>query len=181
MLTKIIERILWQSRFMVFFAVVSAIISALIMIILGCVEVTKVVADLANAFSSPEGFEGFSKSSVSHLVSAIDDYLIGTVFLIFGIGLYELFISKIDVAENDETSSRVLIIHDLDQLKEKIAKVVIMVLIVTFFKHAINFKYDEMINLLYLSIGIFLIAVSIYLTHSSPKHKNGKDKEQAGN
>jgi uncharacterized membrane protein YqhA len=90
MFTRIIEKILWQSRFMVFFAVVSAIISALIMIILGCVEVTKVVSDLIQTFSIPGGFEGFSKSSVSHLVSAIDDYLIGTVFLIFGIGLYEL-------------------------------------------------------------------------------------------
>ena len=156
---------------MVFLAVVCAIISALIMITLGCMEVAKVCAEFFQAFQSAEGFEGFSKSSVSHLVSAIDDYLIGTVFLIFGIGLYELFISKIDIAENDETSSKVLIIHDLDQLKEKIAKVVIMVLIVTFFKYAINFKYDEMINLLYLSIGIFLIAVSIYLTHKSPHEK----------
>jgi uncharacterized membrane protein YqhA len=72
----------------------------------------------------------------------------------------------------------VLIIHDLDQLKEKIAKVVIMVLIVTFFKHAINFKYDEMINLLYLSIGILLIAISIYLTHSSPYNKQKIEKEK---
>jgi len=170
-LLQFIEKILWKSRLMVFFAVVSAILSALIMITLGCAEVIKVVIEFFQAFQSPEAFESFSKSSVSHLVSAIDDYLIGTVFLIFGIGLYELFISKIDIAENDETSSKVLIIHDLDQLKEKIAKVVIMVLIVTFFKYAINFKYDEMINLLYLSIGILLIAVSIYLTHKSPNEK----------
>ncbi len=161
---------------MVFLAVISAIISALIMILLGSMEVSKVVYELFYAFSTPGGTEAFAKSSVSHLVSAIDDYLIGTVFLIFGIGLYELFISKIDIAENDETSSKVLIIHDLDQLKEKIAKVVIMVLIVTFFKYAINFKYDEMINLLYLSIGIFLIAVSIYLTHKSP-HTKGNTAE----
>lgn len=166
-----IEKMLWKSRYMVFLAVVSAIISALIMILLGSFEVSRVVYDLYHAVSVSGSLEEFGKSSVSHLVSAIDDYLIGTVFLIFGIGLYELFISKIDVAENDETSSKVLIIHDLDQLKEKIAKVVIMVLIVTFFKYAINFKYDEMINLLYLSIGIFLIAVSIYLTHKSPSNK----------
>lgn len=161
---------------MVFLAVISAIISALIMILLGSIEVSKVVYELFHAFSNPGGTEEFAKSSVSHLVSAIDDYLIGTVFLIFGIGLYELFISKIDIAESDETSSKVLIIHDLDQLKEKIAKVVIMVLIVTFFKYAINFKYDEMINLLYLSIGILLIAVSIYLTHKSP-HAKGNSAE----
>jgi uncharacterized membrane protein YqhA len=168
---------LWRSRYMVFLAVVSATISALIMILLGTLEVAKVVYEMFQSFYIPGSMEGFSKSSVSHLVSAIDDYLIGTVFLIFGIGLYELFISKIDIAENDETSSKVLIIHDLDQLKEKIAKVVIMVLIVTFFKYAINFKYDEMIHLLYLSIGILLIAISIYLTHKTHNGK-GKSSEQ---
>jgi len=137
------------------------------MIVLGTIEVISVCIEFTHAFSSIEIYEEFTKTAVSHLVSAVDFYLIGTVFLIFGIGLYELFISKIDIAENDETSSKVLIIHDLDALKEKIAKVVIMVLIVTFFKYAINIKYDEMINLLYLSIGILLIAVSIYLTHKS--------------
>ena len=164
-----IENILWKSRFMVFFAVVDAIISALIMIIMGCLEVISVVREIVHTIMYPDAYDGFSKTAVSHLVSAIDDYLIGTVFLIFGIGLYELFISKIDIAEKDETSSRVLIIHDLDQLKEKIAKVVIMVLIVTFFKYAVNINYSEMINLLYLSIGILLIAISIYLTHKSHK------------
>jgi uncharacterized membrane protein YqhA len=166
---RIIENILWKSRLMVFFAVIAAIISALIMIVMGCLEVISVVVEIIHSISSPEAYDGFSKTAVSHLVSAIDDYLIGTVFLIFGIGLYELFISKIDVAEKDETSSRVLIIHDLDQLKEKIAKVVIMVLIVTFFKYAVNINYTEMINLLYLSIGILLIAISIYLTHKTHK------------
>lgn len=170
---QLIEKMLWKSRFMVFLAVISAMISALVMIVIGTIEVGSVCLEFVHAFQSHEAYEAYTKSAVSHLVSAIDYYLIGTVFLIFGIGLYELFISKIDVAENDETSSRVLIIHDLDQLKEKIAKVVIMVLIVTFFKYAININYTEMINLLYLSIGILLIAVSIYLTHKSPHSKGG--------
>ncbi|MCX7877212.1 MAG: YqhA family protein [Ignavibacteria bacterium] len=161
-----IEKLIWQSRYMVFLAVIAAILSALIMIVLGCIEVVKVTTEFFHAFTDTGAYEEFSKHTVSHLVSAIDYYLIGTVFLIFGIGLYELFISKIDIAESDETSSKVLVIHDLDSLKEKIAKVVIMVLIVTFFKYAINFRYDEMINLLYLSIGILLIAVSIFITHN---------------
>ena len=173
-----IENILWKSRLMVFFAVIAAIISALIMIIMGCLEVIGVVMEIVHVIYTPEAYDGFSKTAVSHLVSAIDDYLIGTVFLIFGIGLYELFISKIDIAEKDETSSRVLIIHDLDQLKEKIAKVVIMVLIVTFFKYAVNINYSEMINLLYLSIGILLIAISIYLTHKT--HRPIQERNEGG-
>ena len=173
---QFIEKMLWKSRYMVFLAVVSAIFSALIMIVMGTIEVIGVVGEFSHAFSSTQAYEEFGKNAVSHLVGAIDYYLIGTVFFFFGIGLYELFISKIDIAEKDETSSKVLIIHDLDALKEKIAKVVIMVLIVTFFKYAINFHYGEMINLLYLSIGILLIAVSIYLTHKSnhPAGHGGK-------
>ncbi len=169
---QFIEKILWHSRYMVIFAVISSIFSALIMIIMGTLKVISVSGKFFSVFLSYDAYEEFGKNAVSNLVSAIDDYLIGTVFLIFGIGLYELFISKIDIAEKDETSSKVLIIHDLDSLKEKIAKVVIMVLIVTFFKYAINFNYTEMINLLYLSIGILLIAVSIYLTHKSSNDKN---------
>ena len=178
-----IEKILWNSRYMVFFAVISSIFAALIMIIMGTMEVINVCGEFLHAFSSPEAYEEFGKTTVTHLVSASDDYLIGTVFLIFGIGLYELFISKIDIAENDETSSKVLVIHDLDALKEKIAKVVIMVLIVTFFKHAINIKHEDMTSLLYLSIGILLIAISIYLTHKSPmgkKKNSGHDDHPAG-
>lgn len=171
-MTKTIEKLLWNSRFMVILAVISAIFSAFIMVVMGTIEVIRVVGEFGYAFSSLNVYEEFRKNTVSHLVGSIHYYLIGTVFLIFGIGLYELFIRKIDIAEADESSSKVLIIHDLDALKEKIAKVVIMVLIVTFFRYAINFQYADMINLLYLSIGILLIAVSIYLTHKSSG--NGK-------
>lgn len=160
---------------MVFFAVITSLISALIMIILGCYDVYLIVTELPHAFETHQKYEEFSAMAVSYLVSAVDDYLIATVFLIFAAGLYELFISKIDVAETDTRSSRVLIIHDLDQLKEKIAKVVIMVLIVTFFKYAISLHYNNVLDLLYLSVGILLIAVSVYLTHNKKKIKNIAD------
>lgn len=173
---KIFETILWRSRLIVIFAVIASLVSALIMIAMGCYEVVLVVQSLAGAFASHEAYEQFNSMAVSNLVSAVDDYLIGTVFLIFAAGIYELFISKIDIAEKDTRSSKVLIIHDLDQLKEKIAKVIIMVLIVTFFKYAVDFKYNEMIHLLYLSIGILLIAVSIYLTHKGIKHKSSDNE-----
>ena len=39
------------------------------------------------------------------LITAIDLYLIGVVLLIFGFGIYELFISKIDIARADEVGA----------------------------------------------------------------------------
>ena len=67
------------------------------------------------------------------MISAVDLYLIGIVLLIFGFGIYELFISKIDIARED-LSVTILEIENLDELKNKIIKVIVMVLIVSFLK-----------------------------------------------
>ena len=91
-------------------------------------------------------------------------YLIAIVLFIFGFGLYELFISKIDVAEKS-AASKILEIHSLDELKDKLAKVIIMVLIVGFFKRAMHTTYDSAIDMLMLAGAIFALALSFYFMH----------------
>lgn len=171
----IIEFILWESRLVIFFAVVASIISAIMLIVIGCFDVFLVIREALHSFGSKEAYDMFHKDAITHIISAIDSYLIATVLLIFGIGLYELFISKIERAEKDSRSSKILVIHTLDQLKEKLAKVIIMVLIVTFFKYAVNFKYDSMLNLLYLSVGILFVSIALF---TMGKGHDPKNKEQ---
>lgn len=48
--------------------------------------------------------------SIAHIVELIDGYLLGTVMLIFSLGLYALFISKIEIPEKTERGSKVLMI-----------------------------------------------------------------------
>ncbi|WP_457642317.1 YqhA family protein [Persephonella sp.] len=169
---KIIERILWESRLMIFLAVIASIFAAFVLVLIGTFEILYVIKSSVKLFASKDVFDEFYKYAIKHIVTAVDIYLISTVLLIFGIGLYELFISKIDYIEQEEKSSKILEIHTLDQLKEKLAKVILMVLIVTFFKYAIDFQYKDIKSLLYLSIGIALISLSIYLMHK------GKEKKQ---
>lgn len=171
---NVVERILWESRLVIIFAVFASILSAMLLIFIGTYDVYKVFSELLH--TNAEGMEEFHALAVTHIIAAVDSYLIATVLLIFGLGLYELFISKIDIAEADTKSSRILVIHDLDQLKEKLAKVILLVLIVTFFKHAVYFKYENVLDMLYLSIGILLIALSIYLTHKGG-HGGGKGED----
>ncbi|MCK4739513.1 MAG: YqhA family protein [Deltaproteobacteria bacterium] len=159
---KAIEFLLWESRLIVIFAVVSSIVSAFVLVLMGTYDVLLIVKELPRAFSDATHYEHFHKEAITHLISAIDSFLITTVLLIFGIGLYELFISKIDRIESDNQSAKILEIHSLDQLKEKLAKVIIMVLIVTYFKYALAVKYETIQDLLYLGIGIFLIALASY-------------------
>ncbi|MEJ5172941.1 MAG: YqhA family protein [Hydrogenothermaceae bacterium] len=178
-LEQIFERLIWESRLMVILAVLASIFAALVLTIMGSYDILMVFLELFHAFSDKEIYEQFHKDAVIHIISAIDSYLIATVLLIFGIGLYELFVSKIDYAEKDTKSSRVLIIHSLDQLKDKLAKVIVMVLIVTFFKYAVSFKYEDILSLFYLSVGIILIALAIFfLAKSHEKHKVEANHEE---
>ncbi len=168
---SLVERVLWESRLIIILAVIASILSAVVLVLIGTYDVYKVIAELFHGAAAD--MESFHALAVTHIIAAVDSYLIATVLLIFGMGLYELFVSKIDIAEADEKSSRILIIHDLDQLKEKLAKVILLVLVVTFFKHAVYFHYEDVTSLLYLAGGIFLIALSIYLTHKGHGGENG--------
>ncbi|MDX9714819.1 MAG: YqhA family protein [Dissulfurispiraceae bacterium] len=161
-LEQIIEFLIWESRLFIFFAVIASIFSAIMLVAIGCYDVYLVAEDAFRAFQTKEAYDAFHKGSLTHIISAIDSYLIATVLLIFGIGLYELFISKIERAERNNKSSKILVISTLDQLKEKLAKVIIMALIVTFFKYAVNFKYDSAQSLIYLGAGILLVSLSLY-------------------
>ncbi len=160
---RIFEAFLWRTRWLVIFAVIFSLIASLSLFVVASVEILEPVESLI--------LHGFHLGKVEHeelvgaIVGAIDLYLIATVLIIFSLGLYELFISRIDEAENDERSSRILAIHSLDDLKEKLAKVVLMVLIVTFFKYAIHIKYETPLETLYLAAGVLMLALALYFSH----------------
>ena len=88
-------------------------------------------------------------TTIAHVVGILDGYLLATVLLIFALGLYELFVSKIDEAERSEMGSRVLFIKSLDDLKARLGKVVLMILIVKFFEHALGMHFDRPLDMLY--------------------------------
>jgi len=108
----------------------------------------------------------FRALTITHVVEIIDGYLLATVLLIFSLGLYELFISKIDQAESTETQSSVLAINSLDDLKTRLGRVILMILIVNFFEHAISMAFETPQDLLILAAGIALIGVTLYLSHA---------------
>ncbi|KAG0452885.1 hypothetical protein HPP92_025549 [Vanilla planifolia] len=84
------------------------------------------------------------------LVEAIDIYLIGTVMLVFGMGLYELFISNFDVAKNSSHGSsfiglfklperpKWLEIQSVQELKTKLGHVIVLVLLIGLFDKSDN-------------------------------------------
>lgn len=160
---RLFEAFLWRTRWMVIIAVLFSLLASLSLFIVASYEIYEPVHKMfLNSFHLSKHEH---ELLVGAIVGAIDLYLIATVLIIFALGLYELFISKIDEAENDENSSKILAIHNLDDLKEKLAKVVLMVLIVTFFKYAIHIKYETPIQTLYLAAGVLMLALALYFSH----------------
>ena len=177
------EKFLWNSRFIVLLAVISSMISSVILFVVATVDVFELISKvwkytmLPGVERTPAVYEEFHGNVVGHIIGAIDDYLLATVLFIFALGLYELFISKIEEAEAEaETSSRILLIHSLDDLKDRLAKVVLMILIVTFFKNVIHTTFEDPLNILYLGVGILFIALALFFTHKGAEGK-GKGSE----
>lgn len=170
---RIFEGLLWDSRFVVIFAVVASLFSALAMFYMATVDAYFMLSHLVD-YASPAldmaSRYALRSTTITHVVEIVDGYLLATVLLIFSLGLYELFISKIDMAQGSETSSNVLLINSLDDLKNRLAKVILMILIVKFFENAISMNFDSPMSLLMLAGGISLLGLALYLSHAA-EHK----------
>ncbi len=84
--------------------------------------------------------------------------------LIFAFGIYELFIGDIEVIDRSEAALRFLTVNSLNQLKENVARLVILVLVIEFFGIALSVQYTQPLDLLYLAVGIVLVSGGIFLT-----------------
>ena len=174
-LEKLFEGFLWESRLVVIAAVIISLVSSLAMFFMATVDAIYMVSHLLE-YPSLQGEARFTLRSetITHVVELIDGYLLAIVLLIFALGLYELFISKIDKAESAENASQVLVIQSLDDLKARLAKVVLMILIVKFFEYALAMSFTTPLDLLAFAGGIALIGLALYLTHAGESHDENK-------
>ncbi len=170
-LESIVENTLWNSRFSVMAAVVISLVSSLCMFFMATVDAIYMVIHLAEypALETAERL-ALRSETITHVVELIDGYLLATVLLIFALGMYELFISKIDQAERSENASQVLVIKSLDDLKARLAKVILMILIVKFFEYALAMSFKTPLDLLMFAAGIALIGLALFLSHQPASH-----------
>lgn len=113
------RRILGLTRYAVVVPAVASIIGAIFLMAQGSVEVAMVVIEAIISNAS-------LKDSIVGVLTAVDAILLGTVLLVIGYGLYELFIdTEIAVPEW-------LQVRDLDDLKSKLIGVVVAIIAVVF-------------------------------------------------
>jgi len=174
------EGLLWNSRLVVVFAVIASLATGFAMFYIATVDAWFLVSHLGD-YIDPALTAGdradLRATMVTHVVEIIDGYLLATVMLIFSLGLYELFISKIEQAAESEAGSSILLITSLDDLKSRLAKVILMILIVKFFERALEMDFGNALEMLQFAGGIALIGLALYLSHASDHgHDGGKKK-----
>jgi uncharacterized protein (TIGR00645 family) len=168
---RVFEGIMWRSRFIVILAVVFGLVGSVILFIVASIDIFHIAEYTISHVLSHSHPADFHEKIVVTIIGAIDLYLIAVVMLLFAFGLYELFISEIDEAKSQEHKQKILTITSLDQLKDKIAKVIVMVLVVSFFQKVLHTQFTTPIEMLYFAISITALAGGLHLLHKvSEKH-----------
>jgi uncharacterized protein (TIGR00645 family) len=173
---EVFETALFSCRFLVLIPVLGVLASSIVMFLKGCIEVVQGAVSFWRVVSfQPTPLD--DKNVILAFIPAVDNYLFATILLIISMGLYELFISEIDPkSRKNKTRPNWLRVHDLDDLTSRIGEVVIMILIVNFFKQSFSLNYERPFDLLALGGGVLLISGSLVVAH----HVSDRRKMIAG-
>ncbi|MCM1983905.1 YqhA family protein [Lyngbya confervoides] len=171
---RVFETTIWNFRFFVLLPTIFGLFSAVRFFVIGTLEIW---AGLVLEFDlqDPEG--GVTNKIVSYVIGGIDYYLIGIVLLIFSFGIYELFISKIDI--RFEQDINILLSQSLEELKTKLVQVIVVALIVNLFKKMLGLNVTSAIELIYIAGAILLIALSSFLLQSQYKKVKTGDPQES--
>ena len=155
------EKLLWKLRYIVILSVILSMVASISLFLIGSWDIIYSII-YQNPLFNAEVTN--NNNLLFKIISSIDLFLIGIVLLIFGFGVYELFISEIDFAKGKFAEST-LKIKSLDQLKNKIIKVIIIVLIVKFFEKILKLtpQFTNPNDILIFSASILAICLGYFL------------------
>jgi uncharacterized membrane protein YqhA len=158
-----LKKLFGVTRYAVLIPSLASILGALLLMAQGSVEMVFVIID---AISN----ESTLKESIVYVLTAVDAILLGTVLLVIGYGLFELFI-------DDELPVPLwLRVYDLDDLKSKLIGVVVAIIAVVFV--GIFVDADRSKDVLSYGVGAGAIltglAIFAYATKKEPKSRTPK-------
>ena len=158
----------------VLFAVITSVLAGIVLFCVIGIESLRVLLNMlryADPTMAPDQREAILRQSILREIALIDGYLLGAFMFIFGFGLYELFLADFQEARSSQASGRILRIKSLDDLKTRLGKVILIILVVEIFKDAFEIKAESPLDLLYVAATIALIGLALYLTRGSESEK----------
>ncbi|ASY13132.1 UPF0114 domain-containing protein [Candidatus Nanopelagicus hibericus] len=155
------NKLLSVTRYAVVVPALASILGALLLMAQGSIEMVMVVMQ---AISN----ELTLKESIVDVLTAIDAILLGTVLLVIGYGIYELFIdAEIDVP----TWLRV---DDLDDLKSKLIGVVVAIISVVFVGVFVDSNRADDVISYGVGAGALVVGLAIFAYATKKETPQGK-------
>jgi uncharacterized membrane protein YqhA len=156
----------FRSRFVSVVAVVFGAIAAVTMFLIGAVTTTKGIATYLGA----DEFKAFSSdaalATTLDVITALDQFLLGLVLLVFAFGVYSLWIvADAETWESERTRVRApdwLKVDSVTDLKVKLLEVIAVLLAVLFLKGVLadpNLTWPDLI----VPVAVALFGVTIWL------------------
>ena len=154
------NKILANTRYAVFIPAIASILGALLLMFQGSIEMVRTIIDVV--------INGTKlKLTIVEILTAVDGILLGTVLLVIGYGLYELFINE------DLEIPLWLQVHDLDDLKSKLICVVVTIISVIFIGIFVDTNRADDVIAYGVGAGAIVtgLAIFAYATRKDPSGK----------
>lgn len=154
------RRLIELSRFAVAVPAVTSIIASLVLMAIGVWEVVMTIVHLLDSSVSV-------KLTVVAILTAVDTFLLSTVLLVIGYGLYELFV------DSEVTLPQWLQIRSLDDLKTKLIGVTVAILGVVFLGALVDRKDANSVMLIGVGVGAVVLGLAAF-TFATKRKDEGK-------
>jgi len=169
---KIFEASLYDTRFIILIAVIGCIIAAVITFVMGAMFIIQASTEFfMNIGKLTEAIE---EEVLVKFISSIDLFLFGIILIILSMGSYDLFISKLDPAYEAGATPNWIKFKDVNEMKEPLLHVIIIILVITFFKYIIRYHYASAYELMIIPLGIALIGIGLFLINKADVKKEVK-------
>lgn len=161
-------RIFTFSRWMVIMPVIGSFVAGISILVLSTIRLIQVLVD---TIMVAEISSKVLKSLVLGMLEVIDIYLLGIVFYLISMGLYELFFDE------NVALPGWLEINSLDDLKSKLVSAVILVILVQFLGLVLSGPGDSSLLSPGAAIAVVIFAATYFISQNI--QKKGKGKEEA--
>ena len=155
------RKIIGLTRYAVFVPALAAIVGALLLMAQGSIEMVRVFIEALTSKSS-------LKDTIVEVLTAVDAILLGTVLLVIGYGLYELFV------DSDIKVPSWLQVKDLDDLKSKLIGVVVAIIAVVFVGVFVDANRAQDVISYGIGAGVLVAGLALFALVSQKRPKGEK-------
>ncbi len=142
-------KLLERTKYLALVGVISLLLASVVAFLWGAVKTVSAIISIVSSY-------GKDPYIAVSLIELVDSFLIATALFVFAVSMYEMFIEKVALPPW-------MLANNLPELKEKLGGVIILVMVVTFLEHLVEWKAPYESLLFAIAVGIVsaaLIALS---------------------